>query len=290
MRIAWLMRKELLLGVGLALLAANPVVAQTRAELVSTTALRVCADPSDLPFSNDKGEGFENKIADLVAGDMHLPVKYTFFPDSQGFIRATLDKDLCDVVMGTAVGNSDVTTTQPYYYTGYVIVTRAVDHLDANKLSDPEFATRKFGLIDETPPTNLLLKYDLMDQTKVYPLIVDTRVTKPSRQMLEDLVSHRIDVALVWGPFAGYYIKHDHLPLHMVFLDGENSPVRLDYHIAMGVRNDAIDFRRALNAEITKRKTDITAILEQYDVPMLDEMGRPINLPAAPANQKPAAK
>ncbi len=272
------MRGSWLLAMGLVLTGTAPCLAQNEAQLVSPTSFRVCADPSDLPFSNDKGEGFENKIAELIASDMHVPVKYTYFPDSQGFVRATLGKGLCDVVMGTAVGNSDVTTTEPYYFTGYVIVTRDADHITTTRLNDPALAAKKFGLIDETPPTDLLVKYDLMDQTKVYPLIVDTRVTKPSRDMLEDLVNHRIDVALVWGPFAGYYITHDHLPLHMAFVDGTGSPVRLDYHIAMGVRDEAVNFRRALNAEIMKRKKDITAILMQYAVPLLDEQGKPMTL------------
>ncbi|MDE8343389.1 MAG: hypothetical protein POG24_06185, partial [Acidocella sp.] len=144
------------LGLGLALLLARQALAQEEAELVSPDRFRVCADPADLPFSNDKGEGFENKIAVLIGTDMHKPVRYTFFPDSQGFIRATLMKDRCDVVMGTAVGNTDVTTTAPYYYTGYVIVTRAADHITATRLNDPALAGKRFGLIDETPPTNLL--------------------------------------------------------------------------------------------------------------------------------------
>lgn len=253
-----------------------PACAQMMVGLASPTAFRVCADPSDLPFSDDKGRGFENKIAALIAADLHLPVSYTFFPDSQGFIRATLMKDRCDVVMGTVVGNTDVSTTQPYYHTGYMIVTRAADHVGTVNVADPTLAGKRFGLIGGTPPTDLLVAHDLMDQAKIYPLMVDTRVEQPSHDMLEDLVNKHIDAGLLWGPFAGYYIAQQHLPLHMAFLDAQGSKVRLDYHIAMGVRGSDTAFRRELNQAIDRHRAEITKILVQYGIPLLDEQNHPI--------------
>jgi quinoprotein dehydrogenase-associated probable ABC transporter substrate-binding protein len=256
--------------------------AQTTAELVSNTQLRVCADPHDLPFSNDKGEGFENKIAQVVAQALHLEVHYTFFPDSQGFIRATLLKDRCDVVMGTVVGASDMSTTQPYYHTGYMIVTRASDHLAATGVADPALASKRFGLIGGTPPTDLLVAHDLMDQTKLYSLMVDTRIDQPAHTMLQDLVARQIDVGLLWAPFAGYYIQQDHLPLHAVFLSGHDGGVRLDYHIAMGVREVDTDFRRKLNRVIATHQPEITKILEDFGIPLLDEEDKPIDPAKSP--------
>ena len=251
--------------------------AQDVAQLVSRTALRVCADPHDLPFSNEQQQGFENKIADLVGKSMGLPVQYTWFPDSQGFLRATLMRDRCDVVVGTVVGNTDVSTTEPYYHTGYMIVTRDEDHITATNLGDPSLASKRFGLIAETPPTNLLVQHNLMDQTHIYPLVIDTRVNQPSHDMLQDLVAHKIDAALLWGPFAGYYIHHDNLKLHAAFLDAKTSGgIRLDYHIAMGVRPSDTDFRRALNRVIAKQTAGIAAILTDFGIPMLDEQGRAI--------------
>lgn len=251
-------------------------VAQPAAELASQTELRVCADPHDLPFSNDKKEGFENKIAELIGADLKLPVTYLYFPDSQGFVRATLLADRCDVIMGIAPGGDGINTTDAYYHTGYMMVTRSTDHITARSVADPSIAGKRFGLIGGTPPTDLLVAHTLMDQTQLYDLIVDTRVEQPAHSMLQDLVSRKIDVALLWGPFAGYYIKHDHLPLTAVFLQPEANHVRLDYHIAMGVRPTDTSYRRRLNQAISRNQAQITKILQQFGIPLLDEQGQPL--------------
>jgi quinoprotein dehydrogenase-associated probable ABC transporter substrate-binding protein len=269
-----------------AVVLASPIPqahAQAHAELVSATELRVCADPHDLPLSNDKGEGFENKIAELIAHDLNVPVAYTYFPDSQGFVRATLLKDRCDVIMGTVVGVGDMATTEPYYHTGYMLVTRTADHITAANVGDPALAGKRFGLIGGTPPTDLLVEHNLLDQTALYSLMVDTRVDQPSHTMLQDLVAKKIDVGLLWGPFVGYYTKQEHLPLQAVLLDGAGSKVRLDYHIAMGVRESDTEFRRKLNQAIERHEADITKILQDYGVPLLDEQGHLIATPGASA-------
>ena len=258
------------------LACALPARAQTTADIVSHTDLRVCADPHNLPFSNQQGEGFENKIAELVAHDLGEKLDYTWFPDSQGFIRATLGRNLCDVIIGTVAGSGDVTTTDAYYHTAYMMLTRRADNYAADKVSDWHIAGKRFGLIASTPPTDLIVEHNLMDQTSIYQLIVDTRVSQPSHDMITDLVSGKIDVGLLWGPIAGYYTQHDHLPLKLVFLDPENSKVRLDYHIAMGVRPSDTLFRRRLNQIIAKEQPQITKILETYGVPLLDEQNKPV--------------
>jgi quinoprotein dehydrogenase-associated probable ABC transporter substrate-binding protein len=257
------------------LLAGGPARAQTVPDLVSQTDLRVCADPHDLPFSNERQEGFENKIAELVAGALRLHLSYTWFPDSQGFVRATLMKNRCDVIMGTVSGEDGVATTDSYYHTGYMMVTRLADGLGMNRVSDWHIAGKRFGLIASTPPTDLIVRHNLMDQTAIYQLMVDTRLQQPAHDMLNDLVAGRIDVALPWGPFAGYYTKHDHLPLKLVFLDSDGSQVRLDYHIAMGVRSSDVAFRRRLNQAISQNQRQITRILQDYGIPLLDEQNRP---------------
>jgi quinoprotein dehydrogenase-associated probable ABC transporter substrate-binding protein len=259
--------------------AATQTRAQTAPDMVSHTDLRVCADPSDLPLSNDKEEGFENKIAQLIGKELNEKVEYTWFPDSQGFIRATLGRHKCDVIIGTAAGSGDVATTDAYYHTGYMLVTRKSDNINTDKVSDWRIAGKRFGLIGRTPPTDLVVQHNLMDQAAVYQLMVDTRVDQPSHDMIKDLVAGKIDVALLWGPFAGYYTKHDNLPLKLVFLNPEDSKVRLDYHIAMGVRPSDTAFRRRLNEVITKDHDQIQKILEDYGVPLLDEQNKPINPP-----------
>ena len=259
--------------------------AQLAPDLVSHTDLRVCADPSNLPFSNQKGEGYENKIAELVASELHLHVSYTWFPDSQGFVRGTLMKNRCDVIMGTVSGAEDVSTTDAYYHTGYVMLTRTADNITTNDVGDWHIAGRRFGLIAATPPTDLVVQHNLMDQTAIYQLVVDTRLDQPGRAMVQDLAAGRIDVALLWGPIAGYYTQHDHLPLRLTFLDAQGVHVRLDYHIAMGVRPGDVDFRRRLNQVIARDQPQITQILRDYGVPLLDEQNHP--LPSPPGAPHP---
>ena len=193
-------------------------------------------------------------------------------------------KHRCDIVMGTVAGVEDMATTDAYYHTGYVMLTRQADNITTDKVSDWKIAGRRFGLIAATPPTDLVVEHNLMDQTGIYPLVVDTRVEQPGHAMVRDLASGRIDVALIWGPFAGYYTQHDKLPLRLTFLNPEDSKVRLDYHIAMGVRPEDVAFRRRLNAVIAKDEPQITQILRSYNIPLLDEQNHPLGAdkPAAP--------
>jgi quinoprotein dehydrogenase-associated probable ABC transporter substrate-binding protein len=250
--------------------------AQSEPDTVSHTDLRVCADPANLPFSNERGEGYENKIAELVASELHLRVAYTYFPDSQGFVRGTLMKHRCDVIIGTVAGVEDMATTDAYMHTGYVMVTRERDHIGADHVNDWHIAGRRFGLIAATPPTNLIIDANLMDQTSIYQLMVDTRIDQPGHAMITDLATGKIDVGLLWGPIAGFYIQHDKLPLRLTFLYPDASKVRLDYHIAMGVRPGDVAFRRRLNTVIAKDRDKITDILRGYGVPLLDEQNRPM--------------
>ena len=258
------------------LLAASPSLAQQSPDLVSQTELRVCADPHDLPFSNEQQEGFENKIAALVAHDLGLKLSYTWFPDSQGFVRATLMQHRCDVIMGTVAGVEDMATTDSYYHTGYVMITRQADNVTTDKVSDWHLAARRFGIVGATPPTNLIVQHNLMDQTSIYDLMVDTRVRQPAHQLVQDVAAGHVDVGLVWGPIAGYYNKVDHDNLRITFLNPEDAKVRLDYHIAMGVRPGDVEFRRRLNKVIAREQPQILAILHDYDIPLLDEQDRPL--------------
>ena len=258
------------------LLAPSASRAQQSPDLVSQTELRVCADPHDLPFSNEQQQGFENKIAALVAKDLDLKLSYTWFPDSQGFVRATLMQHRCDVIIGTVAGVDDMATTDSYYHTGYVMITRMADNVTTDKVSDWHLAARRFGIVGATPPTNLIVQHNLMDQTAIYDLMVDTRVRQPAHQLVQDVEAGRVDVGLVWGPIAGYYAKADHDNLRITFLNPEGAKVRLDYHIAMGVRPGDIEFRRRLNKVIAKEQPAILAILRDYNIPLLDEQDRPL--------------
>ena len=263
--------------IALAVLAgalAAPAGAQLSTDLVSRSEFRVCADPHNLPFSNDKQAGFENKIAELIAKDLNEPVGYTWFPQTVGFVRNTLLADRCDVVMGTVSAGEMMDDTNPYYRSAYMIVTRADDNIAATSLADSALAGKRFGLIAGTPPTDLLLKHNLLAQTASYSLLIDTRYESPSRQMLQDLIDKKIDVALLWGPYAGYFIAEEHLPLHAALLASEPNGPKLDYYIAMGVRPGETAWRRTLNRSILKHQDEITRILLDYHVPLLDAQNR----------------
>jgi quinoprotein dehydrogenase-associated probable ABC transporter substrate-binding protein len=260
-----------LIGV-LMLCGGGPVAAQT-GELVDRSELKVCADPSNLPFSDQEKHGFENKIAELMGAEFGVNVGYVWFPQVIGFVRNTLRAHLCDLVMGTVTGDDIMQTTNPYYFTTYVMLYRSDKGLDLEGLQDPRLATLRPGVVAGTPPADLLARYDLMSHVKPYALTVDTRAESPTHEMVQDVVNGTIDVGFVWGPIAGYYRKRDKLPLTLVPLKGEPGAARMEYHIAMGVRANEPEWRRRINAAILKRQEEITAILRDYGVPLLNEQG-----------------
>jgi quinoprotein dehydrogenase-associated probable ABC transporter substrate-binding protein len=261
-----------LVGIGVLCLG-RPVVAQT-ADIANRSVLRVCADPNDLPFSDQKQEGFENKIAAELATALHLKVEYTWFPQVIGFVRNTLQSYRCDLVIGTVAGDEMMATTNPYYFTTYVMLYRSDKGRNFRSLQDPALASLRLGVVSATPPSDLLVRHDLMSNAKPYQLTVDTRVESPPHQMVEDLMNGTIDVGFLWGPFAGYYRKHDRLPLALVPLQDEPGAPRMKYHIAMGVRANEPEWRRRINAVILERQAAITSILRDYGVPLLDEQGQ----------------
>ncbi len=262
----------------LALAMGRPAAAQAPSgELVARTQLRVCADPADLPFSDQKLEGFENKIAALLGQDLAVPVTYAWFPQVVGFVRNTLGAGRCDLIMGTVAGDDLVQTTSPYYFTSYTIVFRKDSGLTFNGFDDPKLRGLHIGVVGGTPPSDLLVRHGLMANARPYQLQIDTRLGTETHQMILDIVDKKIDAGLLWGPIAGYYIRRDNLPLTLVMLHSEPQSPRLEYHIAMGVRHNEPDWRRRVNAILQKRRADITAILRDYGVPLLDEQGNPIN-------------
>jgi quinoprotein dehydrogenase-associated probable ABC transporter substrate-binding protein len=255
-----------------ALAAAFPARAQ-RAELVTRTELRVCADPSALPFSNQAGEGFENKIAQILGAEMSLPVAYVWFPQVTGFVRNTLGARECDLVTGAVSGDTIMETTNPYYHTGYMLATRTADGITATSIGDPQLADKRFGIVARTPPTDLLVRHGLIAHARPYSLAVDTRVSNPAHDMLQDLADGKIDVALVWGPMAGWAITHDHMPLTAAFIAPEPDAPRLDYRIAMGVRANEPEWRRQVNHALGARQPEIAAVLKEYGVPLIEDSG-----------------
>ncbi len=159
-----------------------------------------------MPFSNDKGEGFENKIADIVAGELKIPVEYTWFPQATGFIRQTLFARRCDVVMGYAQGDELVLNTNPYYRSTYALVYRKGTGLDGvDSLAEPRLQGKRIGVVAGTPPGTIMAQLGLIRQAKPYPLMVDRRFDSPGERMIGDIQSGEIDAGVLWGPMAGYF-------------------------------------------------------------------------------------
>jgi quinoprotein dehydrogenase-associated probable ABC transporter substrate-binding protein len=251
-----------------------------RVDLVDRTALRVCADPANMPFSNDKEEGFENKVAEIVASELKVPVEYVWFPQATGFIRQTLFAKRCDVVMGYAQGDELVLNTNHYYRSTYALVYRASIGLDGVvSLADPRLRDKRIGVIAGTPPGSIMAQLGLIQRAKPYPLMVDRRYDSPGERMTSDIRSGDIDAGVLWGPIAGYFAANGGDKLLVVPLLTETGTPRMAYRITFGVRNLEDDWKRQLNVIIAKRQGDIDTQLLQFGVPLLDEQSNLIIQP-----------
>ena len=246
-------------------------------ELVDPKVLRVCADPRNMPFSSEKGEGFENKIAELFAEKLQKKLDYAFFPQATGFVRVTLGAHRCDVIMGFPQGNDLVQGTNPYYRTTYALVSKPGSGLeDVTTLEDERLKGKHIGIIAGTPPATYMAVNGLMADAKPYPLMIDTRVDSSAEAMINDLTSGAIDAGILWGPMAGFYAKKSTPPLHVTPLLKEKTGPRLVYRIGMGVRPADQNWKRELNRLIQENQPTINKILLDYGVPLLDENDQPI--------------
>lgn len=269
----------------IAAIAAVPTAAFTQTaglgaagELVDPDVLRVCADPSNMPFTDESGEGFENKLAELVAAKTgRKSVAYTWYPMATGFVRNTLRANRCDIIMGYAQGDELVQNTNAYYRSTYVMVFKKGSGLDgAEAIEDPRLAGKRLGIVAGTPPSASMAKANLMRNAKTYPLMVDTRsMPSMAEVMLKDLQNDVIDVAVLWGPMAGYYVKEINPDLVVVPLLKEKVS-HMSYRITMGVRPSDQEWKRALNTVIRENQSEINRILLQYQVPLIDEAGNEI--------------
>ncbi|MCC8937719.1 quinoprotein dehydrogenase-associated putative ABC transporter substrate-binding protein [Bradyrhizobium sp. CCBAU 51753] len=246
-------------------------------ELVDPKVLRICADPRNLPFSNDKGEGFENKIGELFAEKLQKKLDYMFFPQATGFVRVTLGSHRCDVIMGFPQGDDLAQATNPYYRTAYALVVKPGSGLeDVALLEDERLKGKHIGIVAGTPPATNMAIAGLMGNAKPYPLMIDTRYDSSAEAMINDLNKGEIDAGVLWGPMAGFYAKKSNPPLHVTPLVKETTGPKLVYRIAMGVRNADQAWKRQLNRLIQENQPAINKILLDFGVPLLDESDRPI--------------
>jgi len=251
-------------------------------ELVDPKVLRVCADPRNLPFSNEQGEGFENKLAELFAAKLQKKLDYMYFPQATGFVRVTLGAHRCDVIMGFPQGDDLVQGTNPYYRTAYALIAKPGSGLeDVDTLEDARLKGKHLGVIAGTPPATNMAVAGLMTNAKPYPLMIDTRVDSSAAAMIDDLNKGDIDAGILWGPMAGFYAKRSNPPLHVTPLVKETKGPQLIYRIGMGVRRADQNWKRQLNRLIQENQPAINKILLDFGVPLLDENDRPIGAETA---------
>jgi len=234
-----------------------------------TKELRVCGDPDNLPFSNKKREGFENKIAEVIAKEVGAELTYYWWPHQRGLIRNTLRAGQCDVLISVPQGWEPVLWTRPYYRSGYVIVYPKAKGHKITSLDDPVLKQLKIGVYVNSPPAETLAEKGIMKNMVGYnPL--DHQQDRPGK-IIEDLIAGEIDVAVVWGPVAGYYAKKlnaSHL-VDIVPLQDEDPGNPFSFEFSMGVREGNKALKAQLEEALSKRQAEIQKILEDYGVPLL---------------------
>src|SRR5262245_47496567 len=246
-------------------------------ELVDPKVLRVCADPHNMPFSTEQGEGFENKLAEMLAEKLGKRLAYAWYPQATGFVRNTLAAHKCDLMMGAPQGDDLVQVTNPYYRSAYALIYKPEHGLDGvDTLADPRLKDKRVGVVAGTPPSNNMVANGLMARAKPYPLVVDTRVDSSSVAMTRDLAADEIDAGVLWGPMAGYYARQASTPVTVVPLIKETGGPRLVYRIAMGVRHSDQEWKRLLNRTIQQEQRAINKLLLSFGVPLLDDGDRAI--------------
>lgn len=241
-----------------------------KAPVASQRVLRVCADPNNLPFSNAKREGFENRIADLIAAELHAKVEYTWWAQRRGFLRNTLRAKQCDVVMGLPSAIELAATTRPYYRSTYVFVSR---HLGVTSFDDPRLKTLTIGvqIIGDdganAPPAHALAARGIIGNVRGYTVYGDYSQPNPPARIIDAVANGEIDLAVVWGPLAGYFARGRDLEITPVSPQIDLPFLPFVYDIAVGVRREDTALKQELDAILVRRKPDIARILDQYGVP-----------------------
>ena len=230
-------------------------------------SLRVCGDPDNLPYSNDRLQGFENRIAAVIAADLGVEASYTWWPHQRGLVKNTLDAGTCDVLFGVPHDLETILATRPYYSSSYVIAhvrgKHAVTSLDA-----PELKSLRIGVYANTPVEESLARRGLLDKLTAYSLFFDPAGDRDRpTKLLDDLVAGKVDVAMPWGPLAGYYAKKLNAPIEMSALPDETG-VPLSFSMGMGVKKGNRDLKNRLEAAIDHRQKEIRAVLDEFGVPL----------------------
>jgi quinoprotein dehydrogenase-associated probable ABC transporter substrate-binding protein len=243
----------------------------------AATTLRVCSDPNDLPYSNRQQQGFENRIAELIAKDMGMDVSYFWFPQREAFFKKTLNSGACDVVMGVPVGFDQADVTHPYYRSAYVFVSRRDRNLRIDSFDDPRLKTLRVGVnvlgeqSESLPPVYALTSRGIARNLVGYSVFRDLSVTHPSQDLIDAVLRNDVDVAIAWGPLAGYLAKQSKIPMDLVPVEADamHPALPLAFDIGMGVRLGDAALKHQLDMELIRRHKEIDQILRSYGVPQL---------------------
>jgi len=257
----------------IACLAALVLVARENARADEPKALRVCADPDNLPFSDKEGEGFENRIANLVAEDLGMKLEYFYWPHRRGFMRSTIKAKECDVLMGIPKGMDGFLVTRPYYRSSYQFVSRVDRDLDISSLDDPRLKTLKIGVhtigydYNNSPAARSFGARGIVGLTGFSTFYTDDN--RPNA-IMEALAEDKIDLAVVWGPIAGYFAKQSPVPLSLAPLPDLDVSTRTPYtfDVVVGVRKAEKDLHARIDESLERKKTQIAAILAEFNVPL----------------------
>jgi quinoprotein dehydrogenase-associated probable ABC transporter substrate-binding protein len=245
----------------------------------AATDLRVCADPNNLPYSNDQKQGFENQLAALIGKDLHMQVTYFWFPQREAFFKKTLNSGVCDVVMGVPAGVDEADTTRPYYRSPYFFISRRDRHLHITSFDDPRLRTLKIGVHilgeqdDSLPPVHAFTSRGIVRNLVGYSIFGNLNEKNPPADLIKAVADGKVDVAVAWGPLAGYFMRHSPVALEITPVAGDPTLPNLPFHfdIAIGVREGDQDLKKSLDAELERRRAAIHKILNSYGIPQVGE-------------------
>ena len=238
--------------------------------------LKVCADPNNLPFSNQRLEGFENQIAALVADRLGATLEYVWWAQRRGYIRNTLRAGACDAMMGLPSRIEQAATTEPYYRSSYMFVTRQGMHQPAS-FDDPFLTTARVGVhiigddFSNSPPAHALTKRGLIDNVRGYSVYGDYRSPNPPAELIDAVSNGDVDVAVAWGPLAGYFARASKVPLQLTRVHPDQEPpFPFVFDMSMGVARSNTALRDELNRVIVDNRAAIEAILRDFSVPVVE--------------------
>jgi mxaJ protein len=265
--------------------AASLALALLAAACGGREELRVCADPNNLPFSNAAGEGFENRLVELVAADLGADVRYTWWAQRRGNVRETLKAGRCDVIPGVGAGLEMLATTRPYYNSTYVAVTRSDRDLAIGSFDDPRLRTLRIGVqmigddFANTPPAHALARRGLVGNVRGYMVYGDYGRAAPQAEIVRAVAAGEVDVAFVWGPVAGYFARRQPVPLRLTPLPpaDRRADMPMAFAVAMGVRRGDAELKARLERSLRRREPEVARLLATYDVPVVPSVPPPVD-------------